>query len=73
MEEMFDWTVGLSGRIKGSLGREYWSSICVLCMKPGGATIACDHSKSNCMRRYHVRCGIKLGLIRPVDDMTKDA
>ena len=48
IEEMVDWTVGLSGRIKGSLGREYWSSICVLCMRPGGATLACDQSKANC-------------------------
>ena len=72
IEEMVDWTVGLSGRIKGSLGREFWSSICVLCLIPGGATIACDYARSACQRRYHVRCGIKIGLIRPVEEMTRD-
>ena len=43
----------------------------MICLKPGGACISCDHP--GCTRRYHIRCGIKINLIRPLQDMPDDA
>lgn len=70
MEQYKDWTVGLSGRITGDLGYEYWDSICAICVQVGGACIGCDFK--GCKRRYHVRCGIKLGLIRPLTEVANN-
>ena len=68
-----DWVVGLSGKIVGDLSRAYWGSVCVLCREPGGATIACDQRKPDCNRRFHIRCAIKVGLIRPMINMDRDS
>ena len=55
--------------ISGQIHQDRYKLRCNICAKTDGACIQCDYK--NCVASFHVRCGIRAGLIKKWDEMNQ--